>query len=47
MPREFGFKIGGVVDSFNHSMRVPRMAGGGMVPAMLAVLSLRKDRTFR
>ncbi|MER9573323.1 phage tail tape measure protein [Mesorhizobium opportunistum] len=39
IPREFfhsmrGFNIGGLVDHFNRSMSIPRMAGGGMVPAL-------------
>ncbi|RWO23372.1 phage tail tape measure protein [Mesorhizobium sp.] len=41
LPKDFwkslrGFKIGGVVDGFNRSMSIPRMAGGGMVPALAA-----------
>jgi hypothetical protein len=41
LPRDFfkairGFNIGGVVDGFSRSLTVPRMASGGMVPALVA-----------
>ncbi|RWO83175.1 MAG: hypothetical protein EOS18_06175 [Mesorhizobium sp.] len=40
-----GFKLGGIVDGFNRSMQIPRLATGGMVPALASAPASGTGRT--